>query len=159
MYLFWVYLFLLKRKNTIPVQFYITCELSCPSASLNQSFGSFSAIFGNEHSRAFCRQALRSRYSNVNASQGPSKTHLAPQRLIQPPVMFSRRLPRLSLFSGNDLSHSHSPPVCCRYANGCNRNSSEIEMERWSKNIGKRGGYREKSMEGDSCKGIRVNGR
>lgn len=32
-------------------------------------------------------------------------------------------------------------------------------MERWSENIGKRGGYREKLMEGDLCKGMRVNGR
>lgn len=116
-------------------------------------------FFGDECSQAFCQQALTSRYSKVNDLQGPSKTHPAPQRLIQPPVMFSRRLPRLSLFSGNDLSRSHSPPVCCCYANGCNRDSSEIEMERWSENIGKRGGYREKSMEGDLCKGMRVNGR
>ncbi len=31
------------------------------------------------------------------------------------PVMFSRRLPWLCLFSGNDLSHSHAPPICSHF--------------------------------------------
>lgn len=38
-FLFWVYLFPLRRKHTIPVQFYITCEISSSSTFRNQSFG------------------------------------------------------------------------------------------------------------------------
>lgn len=44
------------------------------------------------------------------ALQNPSSTSEADPT----PAMFSRRLPRLCLFSGNDLSHSHSPPMCSR---------------------------------------------
>lgn len=42
------------------------------------------------------------------ALQNPSSTSQADLT----PAVFFRQLPRLCLFSGNDLSRSHSPPVC-----------------------------------------------
>lgn len=94
------------------------------------------------------------------ALQNPSSTSEADPT----PVMFSRRLPRLWLFSGNDLSHSHSPPMCSHFPfffffyrmqiDATGTLGTETEMDTQGGNMQERGSYRENQMEGENGRWI-----